>query len=501
LLVLFSLSVATRCVDASEGWPDPPAADDYTPGALAAYQQALTARWGHYRDIPLDVKAEYFTWELWRYHVTSFDQLYHRALLSAQVGERPQVYPDRDASTWDGAYLAALAYEYAVKHDGDALVRLGRALRGMHFFFQVTGTPGLPARCVNRADGIVDPPMKPNRYTAPDGTVYCYEADPAKGGFNQIAGGYAAVMMLAYPDLDDELKRLVRSDVADLVLQIIDHDYRATDRHGRRTTYGDLTPLVGTIGVPFNAQVAYEIVALGYSFPPDDPAKRERINEQFRRLRGEHHVYYENPISPVQPQRVAISPLAKGMNDRNHAMQAAYTGLALEMDFARRTRSQFNEKFVYQLGQTMALGIRHPDMQRHALCQFFWAGITREPAVLECIERRRANEARAEIAAGLAAGVEQLRRFRLERFIRPGRVVETADAHWVDEWRPDDCYWKEGPRGVFIASGPALSQCFCAADYLLAYWVMRYYALDRDPALARQALPVLQPTSGVERLR
>ena len=135
---------------------------------------------------------------------------------------------------------------------------------------------------------------KPDPYRTADGTLYYYEAEPAKGGFNQIAGGYAADDAV-YPDLPDDLKRLARQDVTDLVLQVIDHDYRATYADGSRTKYGDMTPLLGTVGVPFNAQVAYEIVALGFSFPPDDANQRERIVNQFRRLRGEHHVYYEEP--------------------------------------------------------------------------------------------------------------------------------------------------------------------------------------------------------------
>ena len=271
-----------------------------------------------------------------------------------------------DNSTWAGSYLAALSYEYAVKREQATLERIGIFLRGMHFYFQVTGQPGLPARCVNRDGGIVDPPMKSHPYRTTDGTLYYYEAEPAKGGFNQIAAGYAALMRLVYPDLPADLQKLARQDITDLVLQVIDHDYHATYADGSRTKYGDMTPLVGTVGVPFNAQVAYEIVALGFSFPPDDPQQRQRIVDQFRRLRGEHHVYYEEPWSLVQPQRVAASPLVKGMNDRNHAINAAFTGLTLELDFARRTNTAWNPKFMYQLGQTMYLGIGHADMPRQA---------------------------------------------------------------------------------------------------------------------------------------
>ena len=123
-----------------------------------------------------------------------------------------------------------------------------------------------------------------------------------------------------------------------------------------------------------------------------------------------------------------------------------------------------------------------------------WAAIAHDPAVFECIVTHKRNTAQTQIEQGLAAGIEQLRRFRLDRFVYPGQVIETADLRWVDEFRPDDTYWKESPRLAFQATGPSTNQCFCAMDYLYAYWLLRYYGLDRHPSLARQNLPVLQRT-------
>ena len=71
---------------AAPPWPSAPSGDDYTHTSLRRYQQELTAHYGTYRDIPLDVKADYFTWELWRYHTTSFDQVYNHVLLPDQPG-------------------------------------------------------------------------------------------------------------------------------------------------------------------------------------------------------------------------------------------------------------------------------------------------------------------------------------------------------------------------------------------------------------------------------
>lgn len=478
----------------------PPAGDDYTHTSLRAYQQQLLAAHGHYRDIPLDAKAEYFSWELWRYHKSPFHTVFAQVLLPDAAGPRPQGFPDRDGSTWNGSYLSALSYEYAVKRDAQTLGRIVEFLQGLHFFFEVTGMPGLPARCVNRADGIVYPPMQGNRYTAGDGTQYYYEADPAKGGFNQIAGGYATLFMLAYDDLPPQAQHMARADAAALVLHLIDHNYRATHRDGRPTTYGDLTPLVGSVSVPFNAQVAYEIVALGYSFPPDDPAARERIRQAFEFLRGKHHVYYEDPWKLVQPQKIGYSNLVKGTNDRNHVANAAFVGLALELDHARRSGNEPNAKFLHQLGQTLLWTTRHPTMARNALCNFMWAGLAQDPRVFDAVVEHKPNSTRAEIEDGLAAGIEQLRRFRLDRFYYPGREYVTPGLNWCDTFRPDDTYWKTDPHDVWEPTQPATNQIMCAMDYLYAYWLFRYYRLDELPYVKKLNLPALRSTPGLRPL-
>ena len=107
-----------------------------------------------------------------------------------------------------------------------------------------------------------------------------------------------------------------------------------------------MTPVVATVGVPFNAQVAYLVVALGYSFPSEQANVSRRIRDAFARLRGKHHVYFEEPLrSIVLPQRIGGSPFLKGMNDRNHVTNAAFMGLALELDHARRNGAKPNTKF------------------------------------------------------------------------------------------------------------------------------------------------------------
>jgi hypothetical protein len=479
----------------------PPPPGDDTHQSLRAYQQQLLDHYGGYLDMPLDVKAAYFDWELWRYHLSDYDQVYHRVVFPDQPGQRPVPFPARDSATWNGAVLAALSFQYAVTHDSRVLDRIAHVVRGLHLFFAVTGKPGLMARAVARADALVLDELAPNRYVAPDGTEYRFQGNPAKGSFNQIACGYAALLMHAGADLPPEVRELARADMTAMVLHLIDHDYRATDADGQPTSWGDLRPRIGPVGVPFNAQVAYLVVALGYSFPPDDPASFERIREQFVDLRGKHHVYYENPWrSVILPQRIGGSRLVKGMNDRNHVTNAAYFGLALELDHSRRHGEPANAKFLHQLGQTMYHSMEYLHDQRNSLCTFMWAGLLQDAAVRAAIvPPRELERVRAELAAALVDAVEQLRHFRLDRFQYPGPHIEMDHLQWNDDFQPDDNYWKANPYVRKERTGPADNIAYCAMDYLYAYWLFRYYGLEAHPALAGLEMPVLARTPGLDR--
>jgi len=471
-----------------------PAADDYTPGGLRAAAEAMLAQYAAADiDLPLDVKAEFLEWQLWRYHRAPHGQVYNRARLPERVGGLPEHLPGSDTSTWNGALLAALSYKYAASKDPESLRRIGELVGGLHLFFHVTGQPGLPARSITFDERLRQEGMRAG--TSPDGRPLFYRGDPAKGTVNQLAGGYAALMMHADADLPADVRRLAHDDLTDLVLHLVEHDYRLTERDGSPTTYGDLTPLAGSLGVPFNAQVAYQIVALGETFPPGDAPRRRKIHEAYRQLREKHHVYYEAPLrSLIHPQRVAASPFLKGMNDRNHVTNAAFTGLALELFAARRDGRAADRDFLYELGQTMCYSLGRIGGEKNALCNFMGAALLRDPPTFDAMTRDDRGAALALEERAMRDGVEQLRRFRLDRFDYPGREVESAEPLWVDQRRSDDYHWKADPRRGWQVTGPPGDNVRCSIDFLYAYWLLRYYRLDEHPALDERAAAVLRRT-------
>jgi len=321
------------------------------------------------------------------------------------------------------------------------------------------------------------------RYQAADGTVYHYRSEPAKGTYNQLVLGYAALMMHAFDALPPDAQRLAHDDLIALVLHVIDHDYRLTEKDGTPTKYGDMTPLLGTTGVPFNAQVAYMIVATGAHFPPADAAARERIVRQLRRLRDEHHVYYEDPRRHlIRPQTVGGSPFVKGMNDRNHVTNAAFIGLALELHAARSSGRQPDQKFLYELGQTMYHSMQELEDKQNSLCSFMWAGILSDPVAFAAIIPKRPEKTHEQLRECVPQGVQQLRHFPLDRFMTYGRYVETDKVQWVDRYHAD-YHWKNNPKTVFEPTGATTDQLTCAMDFLHAYWLMRLYKLENHPAM------------------
>ncbi len=512
LLTAGSAATAGAQSTSAPSWPPRPPASDSTVATLNAYTSQVQAYFGgDYRQVPLDVKAEFFEWLLWRYNQGPTGQVYDRAVLPADPNQPMLWIPGSDTSTWNGSLLAGLSYKYAVTNDPAVLHRITSLLQAMHLSIQATQTPGLIARAISLDGTVPELYMKgfPNEqypllpYTAPDGTKYWYRSDPAKGTYNQIVAGYAKVLMHAGAQLHPDVRQMAEQDLAALVVHVVDHDYKLTYADGTRTKYGDLTPKIGPMGVPFNAQVAYMLLASGYGFctSPEVAGERERILNQYRKLRGDH-VYYANPWrNLVRPQMVAGGVIIKGMNDRMHAMYAAFTGLELEIDHARRYSHDTEEKFLYRLGQTMHLGMGRLQVYNNSLCHFMWAAMLANPDVFEALIHHKPNTTRAQAEDGLSRGIENLRRFTLNRFAYDQYIEhDTQRAQWADQLTPAVYQWHLDSARIWEPRGNRDNRLYAAIDYLHAYWMMRYYQLDQNPAATKWHASVLVRTPDAARL-
>ena len=142
-------------ISMAEEPPAAPVGDDYTAISLRDYQTSLLKPHdGNYRDMPLETKAAFFEWALWRYHLTSYNQVQTQVTLSERPGIRPVPHVGSDTSTWNGALLAGLSHKYAVTKDRQTRARILQLLSGLRFYAAVTGKSGHYARSIVPAKNV-----------------------------------------------------------------------------------------------------------------------------------------------------------------------------------------------------------------------------------------------------------------------------------------------------------------------------------------------------------
>ena len=463
--------------------PAAPPADDRSFSSLLGYQEALLRDLGgDHRNVLLERKAQHFEWLLFRYHWTPDQNAAPRVELADEPGLAPRILYGADISTWNGALLAALSYAYSVRRDPELLEHIAELVEGLHHFQVVTERYGLPARCSLR-----EAPQRKAvlAHVERDGDVSFYRSDPAKGTYNQLWIGYAALWVHALDDLPPETRALAADSVARLTAHLLKYGYRIYGRDGRPTPYGDLRPWRAGLRIPFNAQVSYLGVATAHRYPVADPARRALFSAEFERLRREH-VYYDSPWKPpfLPPQRVAQVRLLKA-NDLNHVTNAAFLAVSLERESERRGLRSADPEVLHQLGRTLFWSARRLEEQHNSLANFQWAALAADPELLgtivaddDAVEAERARAVRL-----LDDGVEQLRRFPLDRLRWEGHQVEVEGPQWVEDTKPDAYYWKAVPNHRWEVTGGPTPHLTSAIDYLHAYWLFRAAGLDRDPAL------------------
>jgi hypothetical protein len=246
-------------------------------------------------------------------------------------------------------------------------------------------------------------------------------------------------------------------------------------------------------GVPFNAQVAYLAVAAASRLDLPDPAARKAVAREFARLRFDQHAYYEPAWRPpfiARPERVGRSRFLK-TNDLNHLVSATFVGLVLELDAARRAGREPDARFLRELGQTLVWSIGKLEAQRNSLANFMLAALLQDPALLQAMAPRDAERVRARVERLLDQGVEQLRRFPLDRFRWSGVQFEADAPLWADEYRPDSYYWKVDARLGWQVTGPPTNLLTSAIDYLHAYWLFRQHRLHEHVVVAERHGDVL----------
>jgi hypothetical protein len=129
----------------------------------------------------------------------------------------------------------------------------------------------------------------------------------------------------------------------------------------------------------------------------------------------------------------------------------------------------------------MFWAVQHLQDHRNALVNFQWAGLLSDPGMLaRMVPERERPDVLRQLEHLKALGTEQLRRFRVNRFHVPGEQIQTPTPQWVDaRKRYDEYLWKSDAFQIWKPSGPTENLHTASIDFLHAYWLMRYWQLDR----------------------
>lgn len=358
-----------------------------------------------------------------------------------------------DAPAWHGHLIAALAFaEAASGVDRDAELR--RLAGGLSRFYDVTGVPGLLGRSMlpdyrgPRLDWMDTKADRPTRYWLKGPTGEWWRNGLAKGHLIHACFGLAVPLALerqAALDLEPATRGALLDALLPAAHYLVDCDFHIRDFDGTPTEFGNLGPqwLNG-----FNMLGALSILA---SAAPYDARLRAVYEEKFDAWgdRAAESIRLFGRIERATRYHWHNAPTHSNM----HVLATATISLLMQETDRERTREI----------RRAARGLWHfLRFERHAP---FTIGYT---ALVDRLD----GELRLDEV------VDDLRDFPDDKRDR-GESRETSSRIQPLANRPMSThYWKSKPYYRAIPrTRPPDGRVFGAQDYLLAYWMGRYWGL------------------------
>ena len=157
------------------------------------------------------------------------------------------VLDDRDLSTGAvsitdndglrlGAFILAMSYKYAATGDEEALRLARRSMKAMLMLINITGVPGLVARCVRRKG---DKAYCSNMSKWYDAGEYEWLGNVSS---DEVVGHFSGLSV--YYDLcaDEDEKQAISKALCAVVDHILENDYKLRDADGKYTRWGNWNP-------------------------------------------------------------------------------------------------------------------------------------------------------------------------------------------------------------------------------------------------------------------
>ena len=136
-----------------------------------------------------------------------------------------------------GAYIMAMAYKYGVTGDEEALRLARRSFQAMMKLFDITGVPGLMARCIRRKGDTA-------YYGNPDKKWYDAGEYEWLGDVSsdEVVGHFTGLSVYYDICADETEKAIICKTLCAVVDHILENDYKLKDANGSYTRWGNWNP-------------------------------------------------------------------------------------------------------------------------------------------------------------------------------------------------------------------------------------------------------------------
>jgi len=408
-------------------------------------------------------KAVFFEQEIGKWHLTPEGLLAYEILWPPPNDEMvPTSFADM--AIWTGCYLGAESFRYAVTGDLEAKKRVDQCVEGLGLLQKVTGVPGLMARSVRKRIRDSSNPMAPEgphpylpsiheKWRVGEGAFSDYEwlGDVSSDQLDGVVFGEGIAFDL---NPEKETREKIRWQITQIADHLLDHDMRIVDSTGKETRHGDFT--LGLFSEPLNALIGLSILKMALRVSGE-----ETYLHSYARLVREG--YAHRAVRARDPWWEFFSGI--NHSDNNLAFLAYYTLLFNEK----------NPKLISLFQKSLDRGWKVVRGEGNPFFTWIFHALIGE-------------EQKDQLAIDDA--LESLRRFPKERRDLP---VKNSDRKnlckaWFSDRKgePQACFplplderptssfeWRENP---YRLDGPGKGRVrFSGVDYLLAYWMGRYY--------------------------
>ncbi len=418
--------------------------------------------------MPLSVFADELedkalAYEQWfnEYHVSPYGGTGY-VYFAAPDSEEIVHYAFSDSTIWTGAYLASESFRYAVTGSAEAKENAIRTVMALDTHLHVTQVPGFIARFA----GPDEAPWN-NGYT--DHDRYVQGTGAWEGSFwvnntsrDQYTGWFFG-MAVAYDLIDDEeTKEVIRDDVKEVIDELRDDSYWIIGENGLPTDAGP--QVIGTMRVCWHLIAAHIL---------DTPEYRELYEQVFENQKGslgvssfslmnKYYQYYGFNLS--HETFFNLLRLERNPERRRFYLDIFHTHIR---NLVTLTHNVFFDDIYLA------------NCERAGACYYYDETLADIPTQLADFQDPPVREVPLEIpdwpldpfTVAMSALIDALD-IRELIDIEP----QTLDPRPV-KWRcPRSFMWQKSPYNIDCPGGDG-TEVYPGIDYMIAYWMGRYYNL------------------------